>query len=48
MQSVLICIQTGKTLADPDKMEFETDERAISEWKCITYSLLLRMLAKTL
>lgn len=26
MQSVLICIQTGKTLADPDKMEFETDE----------------------
>ncbi len=26
MQSVLICIQTGKTLADPDKMEFQTDE----------------------
>ena len=26
MQSVLICIQTGKTIADPDKMEFETDE----------------------
>lgn len=26
MQSVLICIQTGRTIADPDKMEFETDE----------------------
>ena len=26
MQSVLICIQTGKTLNDPDKMEFETNE----------------------
>ena len=26
MQSILICIQTGKTIKDPDKMEFETDE----------------------
>lgn len=25
-QGVLICIQTGKTLNDPDKMEFETEE----------------------
>ncbi len=26
MQEALICIQTGKTLQDEDKMEFETDE----------------------
>ena len=26
MQGALICIQTGKTLADEDKMEFETEE----------------------
>lgn len=26
MQSILICIQTGKTISDPDRMEFETDE----------------------
>lgn len=26
MQEALICIQTGKTLTDDDKMEFETDE----------------------
>ena len=26
MQSILICIQTGKTVADEDKLEFETDE----------------------
>ncbi len=25
-QGILICIQTGKTVDDPDKMEFETDE----------------------
>lgn len=25
-QGVLICIQTGKTVNDPDKMEFETDD----------------------
>ena len=26
MQSILICIQTGKTVQDADKLEFETDE----------------------
>ena len=26
MQSILICIQTGKTVNDQDRMEFETDE----------------------
>ena len=26
MQSILLCIQTGKTIADADKMEFQTDE----------------------
>ncbi len=26
MQSILICIQTGKTVNDSDKLEFETDE----------------------
>ena len=26
MQSILICIQTGKTVKDEDKLEFETDE----------------------
>ncbi len=26
MQEILLCIQTGKTLADPDKMEFQTEE----------------------
>ena len=26
MQSILLCIQTGKTIADADRMEFETDE----------------------
>ena len=26
MQSILICIQTGKTIQDDDKLEFETDE----------------------
>lgn len=26
MQSILICIQTGKTVNDADKLEFETDE----------------------
>ncbi|MGN0976388.1 MAG: DNA polymerase III subunit alpha, partial [Gemmiger sp.] len=26
MQSILLCIQTGKTMADVDRMEFETDE----------------------
>lgn len=26
MQSVLLCIQTGKTMQDADKMEFQTDE----------------------
>lgn len=26
MQSILICIQTGKTIHDDDKLEFETDE----------------------
>ena len=26
MQSILLCIQTGKTIADADRMEFQTDE----------------------
>ena len=26
MQSILLCIQTGKTMQDADKMEFQTDE----------------------
>ena len=26
MQSILLCIQTGKTIADIDRMEFQTDE----------------------
>ena len=26
MQNVLLCIQTGKTLDDPDRLKFETDE----------------------
>ena len=26
MQSILLCIQTGKTIADVDRMEFQTDE----------------------
>ena len=26
MQEILLCIQTGKTIADADKMEFQTDE----------------------
>ncbi len=26
MQEILLCIQTGKTLKDPDKMEFQTEE----------------------
>ncbi|MFI3168831.1 MAG: DNA polymerase III subunit alpha [Faecalibacterium sp.] len=26
MQEILLCIQTGKTLQDPDKMEFQTEE----------------------
>ena len=26
MQSILLCIQTGKTIADTDRMEFQTDE----------------------
>lgn len=26
MQSILLCIQTGKTIADADRMEFKTDE----------------------
>ena len=26
MQSILLCIQTGKTIADGDRMEFQTDE----------------------
>ncbi|MGN0661634.1 MAG: DNA polymerase III subunit alpha [Faecalibacterium sp.] len=26
MQSILLCIQTGKTIQDADKMEFQTDE----------------------
>ena len=26
MQSILLCIQTGKTINDVDRMEFQTDE----------------------
>ena len=26
MQSILLCIQTGKTIQDADRMEFQTDE----------------------
>ncbi len=26
MQSILLCIQTGKTMHDADRMEFQTDE----------------------
>ncbi len=26
MQGILLCIQTGKTIQDADKMEFQTDE----------------------
>ena len=26
MQNVLLCIQTGKTLSDPNAMRFETEE----------------------
>ncbi len=29
MQDILMCIQTGKTEADPDRMKFETDEMYI-------------------
>ena len=26
MQAILLCIQTGKTIQDADRMEFQTDE----------------------
>ena len=26
MQAILLCIQTGKTMQDVDRMEFQTDE----------------------
>ena len=48
MQSILLCIQTGKTIADADRMEFQTDEFYLKSTDgCTTSSRWCRKPAKT-
>ena len=34
MQAILLCIQTGKTMQDADRMEFQTVRIVSSYWSC--------------
>lgn len=48
MQSILLCIQTGKTVNDVDRMEFQTEEFYVkAPMKCMTCSPWCRKPART-